>query len=280
MKKTISLYHPFTVFIYCACIITCVLVNVHFVYSLAALIVGFAFLALCTNRQHLLSMCVYLAVMGISMVLFALLFSHEGTHTIFIFFGKAITSEQLLQALSSFFLFGAMSLWFVIAFRAIDGDYVLAKVRKASPGIALILSQSLLMVKRVLRLGSFFFVHRVSHKDSSWKSRIKHAGEGLVLLLKYCIEEALRRGESVLVRGWGIKARPTSYALYVMSFSDMFLLVLIALLVGVFVIANILQIDSCPLFDEILSHISSVGLIAWSLLLLLPLVLVLKEKII
>ncbi len=235
------------------------------------------------TRRHIISMSLYLTLVGSTMFLFAILFSNEGTHVVFTIFEKNVTVEQFATTFSYFLLFGAMSIWFVLAFVIIDRDYILAAMRRVVPGIALVIGQSLMMTKRIMNIGPFIMSDHMSLRSgsrSAWRFRVEAAGMGLSHLLKYCIEENFRRSDNATARGWGVNKYPTSYELYCASCADAIVALVVIMLTASFVVANTFQMNMLTIGDFSFSEVSACGLVFWGLLLTLPFVLALKERIV
>lgn len=234
-------------------------------------------------------------------------FSHYGVTVLYTFEnGNSITFEAMANGFITGIVTISVMLWFFTYSSVVTADKFMYVFGKRIPSIALIISMTLRFVpmykNRLSQIADAQKGIGMSLTAGSIISRIKNAGNVLVVLITWSLENAIETSDSMRGRGYGIGKRKT-YDKFIWKISDTLSSAVIICADFVLIFGKISGVLNCfynpqiivnppanfgktYLINEINTLINPLGLFgyfclsAFALLCLLPLVIDIKEDIV
>ena len=282
MTDAFSKYHPAVNFLFFAAAIIAAVLIQHPAYLLAGIISGALYYLLLSGRKgrKMLFALVplFLFLTGVNP-----LFNTYGETVLFRVFGRPYTLEALYYGAALAATFVAMLLWFGCYNKVLTSDKFTCLFGNLIPSISLLLVMVFSMVPKLMK--------KAGQLSGARKSLGKGAGEssgarkkicdGMTLLgalTSWALEGSVVTGDSMRSRGYG-EAKRTSFMIYRMRASDRIVICLVPLLMALVIIAACLGQTRASYTPEM--HIAplSWGIIPYTLYLLIPSLLHIKEAI-
>lgn len=213
------------------------------------------------------------------------LFSHNGATVLFVINDSPITLEATFYGLVAAAMILAVLYWFRSFTQIMTSDKLLYVFGKLSPKLSLVLSMG-------LRYVPLFSIHAKKinatqtalglYKDDNIVDRVKGGTRVFSVLLTWALENGIITADSMAARGYGIGKR-THFSVFRFRIADVILL-LLTLTLGIVTClslgANALDITFYPKIKiSALTPVSVLGLTAYGILTMLPIIVELTEKI-
>ncbi len=213
------------------------------------------------------------------------IFQHDGVTVLFFLNGNPVTLEALIFGLCAAAMTLSMLYWFRSMTRMMTSDKYLCVFGFASPRLALLLSMALRFVPL---LGQRLQAVRLSQKalglyrDGTLIDKLRGELRVFSIVLTWALENGIHTADSMEARAYGIGKR-SSFSENRFHFSDAVLLTVIALLLAATLTGIFTKTVSIVFYPAIsrppLSAYAVSVYAAYTLLALLPTLLVLQEKI-
>lgn len=215
------------------------------------------------------------------------LFNRQGSVILGYVFGRPYTLEALLYggAISSVLVI--MLLWFGCYNVVMTSDKFTSLFGRVIPSLSLLLVMVLRLVPSLLRKaaqikGALASIGKGVGEQSTKKEKLRSGMNVLSALTAWTLESSVITADSMRSRGYGT-GKSTSFQIYRMTFSDLFLLTVIALLMGaVFVTALLggtMATFTPDFFLASLRGRNLCGFLAYCIFLSIPTFLHIKEDI-
>lgn len=274
--------HPAVNFLFFLGAIGAAVMIQHPAYLLAGALCGGGYYLLLSGRKGIktilwmLPLFVFLAVINP-------LFNLHGETILFLLLGRPYTLEALLHGAAVGGVFVVMLLWFGCYNKVLTSDKFTSLFGSIIPSISLLLVMVLRMVPNLLRkAGQFSGVRK-----SIGKGAAENAGAGeklrdgttlLGALTTWALEGGIITGDSMRARGYGAGKR-SSFMIYRMTFSDWLLLGLQLSLLALVILAACLGQMQAEFTPAYAAADVSWGIVPYTLYLLIPTALQIKETI-
>lgn len=213
------------------------------------------------------------------------LFSHNGATVLFVINDSPITLEATLYGIVASAMILAVLYWFRSFTQIMTSDKLLYVFGSLSPKLSLILSMGLRFVPLFNRQTKKINDTQTAlglYKEDNIIDRIKGGTRVFSVLLTWGLENGIITADSMTARGYGTGKR-THFSLFRFRSSDIILLLLTLILSTVTCIAlgtNALDITFYPKIEIcVFTPVSVLGISAYAVLTLLPVILEIKEKI-
>lgn len=225
--------HPLTNFIFFIFAIGCGVVFQHPAYLLAGMLCAGIYYLLLNGKKGCKAMAFLLPVFVV-ITLINPVFNTQGSHTLFLLFGRPYTLEALYFGGAVAAIFVIMMLWFGCYNAVMTTDKFCALFGALIPSLSLLLVMVLRMIPGLLRKARQITLCRSSigkGTDSTAGFRQKLSGGMTVLsaLVSWALEGSMVTADSMRSRGYG-STRRSSFQIYRFRLQDGFLLGTMALL--------------------------------------------------
>lgn len=278
-----SKYHPAVNFIFFAGAVICTVLIQHPAYlAVNAAASGLYFLIL-KGRDGwyriltLLPLCIVLTLINP-------LFNIYGATVLFTVFNRPYTLEALFYGAAIASIFGEMVLWFGCSHEVLTSDKLTSLFGNLIPVLSLLLVMILRMIPgfmgkaRQITEARAAIGHGVS-RQSAFGEKLREGLKVLGALTSWALEGGILTADSMKSRGYG-SGRHTSFRLYKMKKSDGMLMTAEVLFLVLMVILGDRTASFTPLFYIApLRGRKLLGLIFYTLYLLIPSILALKEAV-
>ena len=282
MKDAFSKCHPAVNFLFFAGAIGMSVVIQHPAYLLAGIITGAIYYLLLNGKKGwktilgLLPMFVILT--GINPV-----FNTLGATPLFYLFGRPYTWEALLYGGALAGMFVIMMLWFGCYNKVLTSDKFTSLFGNLIPSISLLLVMVFRMVPNFIRktrqiIGARKSIGKGAGEAAAAKEKLNDGMTVLGALTGWALEGSVVTGDSMRARGYGA-AKRSSFMLYPMTATDWALLAVMAALLALTVTAACLGQVAAVFVPAVEISPVSWGLLAYTVYLLLPPALHIKEAI-
>ena len=149
------------------------------------------------------------------------LFSASGSTELFRLGGRAVYLESLCYGCAMGGLFVASALWFQGAAHMLPFDRVMALLGNAAPVLALMVSQGMRLVPRLVRQGGLIGTAQEAslprrRRGGELRGRLRLS----TVLMGWSLEDSLETADAMRARGWGAAPRRTTYTRYRFTADD------------------------------------------------------------
>lgn len=219
------------------------------------------------------------------MAIINLLFSHNGATVLFVINDSPITLEATFYGLVAAAMILAVLYWFRSFTQIMTSDKLLYVSGKLSPKLSLVLSMGLRYVPLFSTQAKKINATQTAlglYKDDNIVDRVKGGTRVFSVLLTWALENGIITADSMAARGYGIGKR-THFSVFRFRIADVILL-LLTLTLGIVTClslgTNALDITFYPKIKiSALTPVSVLGLTAYGILTMLPIIVELTEKI-
>ena len=236
------------------------------------------------GRKHIKSHFGFLFLFLI-MAIINPLFSHNGATVLFVINDSPITLEALLYGFVAAAMILAVLYWFRSFTQVMTSDKLLYVFGKLSPKLSLILSMGLRYVPLFNRQTKKINATQTAlglYKEDNIIDRVKGGTRVFSVLLTWALEKGIITADSMAARGYGIGKR-THFSVFRFRIADVILLLLtltLGIVTCVSLGTNALDITFYPKIKiSALTPVSVLGLTAYGILTMLPIIVELTEKI-
>ncbi len=174
------------------------------------------------------------------MALINLLVGSQGSTPLFVLFGHTFMLEKLVYGLSMGGMLVAAIIWFSCAGRIMTMEKVTALLGRFAPVVGTTVAFVSRLVPQYARRAQEIrgteaanTAGRTGQPDAGGlKARVTDASRWISVLVGWGMEDSLETADSMTARGWGSRARRTSYVRYRFSAVDAVALALVVLVFG------------------------------------------------
>ena len=272
--------HPLVNFLFFVGAIGAGVMIQHPVFLLVGVLTGVVYYLL-LNRAKGLKMVLLLIPLFLFLTAINPLFNTYGETMLLELFGRPYTLEALYHGAAVAAIFVVMLLWFGCYNKVLTSDKFTSLFGSVIPSISLLLVMVFRMVPNLLRKATQFSGARKSLGKGTGTSAKEKLREGMTLLgalTSWSLEGGIVTGDSMRARGYGATKR-TSFMIYRMTGLDWILLAVILLLVAMTVLAGCLGQMAAAYTPAYTAAPLSWGIVPYTIYLLIPTVLHIKETI-
>ncbi len=258
------------------------------------------------GRKAVRTFACYLLPMLFAVTLINTLFAHYGITVLATFpWGNSLTFESLANGFVTGVVVVSVILWFFTYNEVVTADKFMYVFGKKIPAVALIISMALRFVPMYRdKLREIADAQRGIGKDyrqGNIITRIKNAGNIIVILVTWMLENAIETSDSMRARGYGVGQRKT-YSRFLWQTSDTVILTILILVDIVLIFGSAFGVIKCIynpqviinpsadfgttyLIKEInlkinpLNFLGILTLLSYTLLAFLPIIIDLKEDL-
>lgn len=271
--------HPAVIFSFFLAVIGFGVVVQHPAYAAASLICGIIYYLILRGRQGLSFLFALLGFM-LAITLLNPLLNTSGRHILFRLFGRPYTLEALCYGGILAVIFALTFVWFGCYSQVLTSDKFTALFGNLIPSISVLLVMVLRQIPAFARRAKQISLARGaigkgSGEDQPFRQRLESSVGILSALTDWALEGSIVTADSMRCRGYGC-ARRTNFTLYRLSVRDLLLLACIGGLSFVVMLAGGMEASYTP--NLYFSYISY-GFPAYCLMLLIPPVMYLRERI-
>lgn len=281
-NDTFSKFHPAVNFLFFLGAICCGVVIQHPVYLIVSIITGMAYYLLLSGAKG------WKTILGmIPLFLFLTLinplFNTYGENVLYFVFGRPYTFEALLYGASIAAMFVSMLLWFGCYNKALTSDKFTSLFGNFIPSISLLLVMVFRMVPNFMRktkqiIGARKSIGKGAGEASSNKEKLHDGMTVLGSLTSWALEGSVVTGDSMRARGYG-SAKRTSFMIYTMTASDWLLLTAEGILLALVILGACFGQLQAEFTPEIQIATISWGILPYTVYLLIPTLLHIKEAL-
>ena len=282
MKDAFSKYHPAVNFLFfLGAFCTAVLIQ-HPAYLLSGCLAGTAYYLLLNGKKGIQTL-LWLLPLFIFLTAVNPLFNTRGNTILFSLFDRPYTLEAMLYGAALAGMTVVMLLWFGCYNKVLTSDKFTSLFGNLIPAISLILVMVLRLVPNFIRklhqlFGARRSIGKGAEENATFRQKLTDGTTVLGALIGWAMEGSIVTGDSMRARGYGA-AKRNSFMIYRMKTADWLLMaVLIGLLAMVAVAASLGQF-SAVFTPAITVAPVSWGLIPYTVYLLIPTALHIKEAI-
>ena len=265
--------HPAVNFLFFLGVILAAVLIQHPAYVVAGAVAGAIYYLLLNGSK---GMKFLLLLLPLFVVVTAInpLFNTDGQRVLCYVFGRPYTYEALLYGAALSGMIVVMLLWFGCYNKVLTGDKFTSLFGNLIPAISLLLVMVFRMVPNFIRktkqiAGARKSIGKGAGENATTKEKLTHGLYVLGAMTAWALEGSVVTGDSMRARGYGT-AKRSSFMIYRMTLSDWLLLALMAVLMGLSLVAACLG-QMAAAFTPVM-EISPVswGLIPYTLYLLIP----------
>lgn len=269
MVKTL---HPLTLFLYFFYVIFTAVFTFNPLFLIPALIGAVLFLITLEGVKSVKILLVYLIIITV-IALTNPLFSHNGATVLFFINDSRITLEALIYGFTASLMIVGMLAWFNCFNKVFDSEKLLYLIGRFFPKLALVFSMSLNFIPRLIK--EFKSIN--SAQKTVKQSRIKRYLGAFSAVITRSTEGAVITSDSMNARGYLLKGRTFFHRFRFTVYDAVCLIVFTAL----FVLSLVWQteISYYPYFEITLTPLSLLSVISYTILVLLPFILEVKEAL-
>lgn len=205
------------------------------------------------------------------------LLNDNGDTVLFTYFGRNYTMEGLIYGLVFALILLVISFWFAAYSKLITSDKFIYIFGPLAPSLSLVFTMVLRFVPNYMRKARQI----VTARKSIGKGDKRDAPAIIGALTTWGFESGITTSDSMRSRGYGSGKR-TNYSIYRFRLSDAIVLVVMLVLSAVVAFCGIkggTAASFVPALDITCNQYTIVGLIAYGLLLLIPIIINLREVI-
>ncbi len=280
MKDAFSKCHPVVNFLFFAGAIAAAVIIQHPAYLLSTMVTGGVYYFLLNGRKGVKFLLGLLPLFALLTVVNPL-FNTLGDTQLFTLFGRPYTAEALFYGGAVGSMFVGMMLWFGCYNQVLTTDKFTALFGNLIPSVSLLLVMVLRMIPGFVRktkqlLGVRHTIGKGMAATATNKEKVKEGMTILGALTAWALEGSIVTADSMRARGYGT-AKRTSFTIYAMTTRDYALFAIIGTLLGL-LIAAACQGQTGATFVPTLGFATpSWGLAVYTIYLLIPTILHIKE---
>ena len=282
MKDAFSKCHPAVNFIFFVGAIGLSVVILHPVYLIAGLVTGAIYYMLLNGKKGWKTIG---ALLPLFVVLTAInpLFNTLGATPLFYLGGRPYTLEALWYGAAVSAMFVLVLLWFGCYNKVLTSDKFTSLFGSIIPSISLLLVMVLRMVPNFIRktrqiIGVRKSIGKGVGETATLKEKLSDGMAVLDTLTGWALEGSIVTGDSMRARGYGA-AKRSSFMIYRMTLTDWALLAAMVVLLGLTVTAACLGQFAADFVPNLRLAPTSWGVVAYTLYLLIPTALHIKENV-
>ncbi len=258
------------------------------------------------GRKAARSFACFLLPMLFAVILINTFFNHYGITVLATFpWGNSLTFESIVNGFVTGVVVVSVILWFFTYNEVVTADKFMYVFGKRIPGIALIISMALRFVPMYrVRLREIADAQRGIGKDyrqGNIITRVKNAGNIIVILVTWALENAIETSDSMRARGYGAGKRKT-YSRFVWQPSDTVILTALILIDIILIFGSVFGSLECIYNPQVIINPSAdfgttyiinelnikinpldflgyLSLLAYTLLMFLPIIIDVKEDL-
>ena len=282
MKDAFSKCHPLVNFLFFVGAIGLSVVIQHPAYLFAGIVTGAIYYLLLNGKKGWKTILSLLPMFAILTVINPL-FNTLGITKLFVIFGRRYTLEALIYGGALASMFVIMMLWFGCYNKVLTSDKLTSLFGNLIPSISLLLVMVFRMVPNFIRktqqiVGARKSIGKGIGETATTKEKLHDGGTVLGALTSWALEGSVVTGDSMRARGYG-SAKRSSFMIYRMTVTDWILLGIMAILIGLTVVAACYGQFAAAFVPTIELAPVSWGLVAYTCYLLIPTALHIKEAI-
>ena len=257
----------------------------HLVILVISLCGAVIFRFVCRGTRALREMLLYVP-MFIIVAAVNPLFSHRGESALFFLNGNPVTSEAIYYGISLAVMLFAVMLWFRSFSAVFTSDKLMFVFGRVIPKTGIVLSSALRFIpwftrqyKQVSQTQKALGVY----SDINYTNRIKSNLRVFSVMVTWSLENAVDTADSMRARGYELPGHKTFSRYYFKIYDAIFAAAagLCVLLAVYSITSGILAYNYYPTYDALtLSPAAAVCFAAFGLLVLLPVIYEIKEKIV
>lgn len=282
MKDAFSKCHPAVNFIFFLGAIGLSVVILHPIYLLAGLACGAIYYMLLNGKKGWKTIG---ALLPLFVVLTAInpLFNTLGATPLFHLGDRPYTLEALWYGAAVSAMFVMVLLWFGCYNKVLTSDKFTALFGSIIPSISLLLVMVLRMVPNLIRktrqiIGVRKSIGKGAGEKATVKEKVTDGMAVLDTLTGWALEGSIVTGDSMRARGFGA-AKRSSFMIYRMTAGDWALLAVMVVLLGLVIAAACLGQLAAEFVPDLSLAPTSWGVAAYTLYLLIPTALHIKESV-
>lgn len=286
MRDAFSKCHPLVNFLFFVGAICFGVLIQHPAYLAAGLLCGSAYYLLLNGRKGV-KMLLALLPLFFFLTFINPLFNTQGDTVLFLLFGRPYTKEALFYGAAVAAIFTNMLIWFGCYNKVLTSDKFTSLFGSLIPAISLLLVMVFRMVPNLMRKaaqisGARRSLGKGTEEAASTKEKLHSGMTVLSALTTWALEGGIVTGDSMRARGYGA-AKRSSFMIYRMGSLDWTLLLLFPALAAAVIVFSSLgstaaqytpQLVIAPVTAETVP-----GLVAYTLYLLIPTILRIKEAL-
>ena len=258
----------------------------HPVYLLAGLFASGVYYFLLSGRKGTKTILMMIPLF-IFVTLFNPVVNTRGVTVLFTYFDRPYTLEALVYGVAVAATFVLMLLWFGCYNKVLTGDKFTCLFGNLAPSLSLLLVMVFRMIPNLLQkakqiIGVRSSIGKGTAEKSSIKDKLNSGMTVIGVLTSWALEGSITTSDSMRSRGYGT-AKRTSFMVYRMTKSDWLLTVIMLAMLGVvigFAASGSMQAEFLPVRNiEPINGVNIVGFITYSVYLLIPSFLHVKEAV-
>ncbi|MEF9876969.1 MAG: energy-coupling factor transporter transmembrane component T [Gordonibacter sp.] len=228
-------YHPAVALLYFTAVLVFCMAAFQPVYLVLGAFAGFTYSAYLRGWRAALRSLTWQLPLLLIVTLANPLFSASGSTELFRLGLRAVYLESLAFGLCMGIMLVAAMLWFSNASQVLTSDKVMSLFGNVAPTLALVLSMTMRLVPQQVRRGSE--IDAVQRATSAARPEsIKEKGASRLrqvsVLMGWSMEDSLETADAMKARGWGARAKRTTYRRHRFRARDAAALAVIAVLVA------------------------------------------------
>lgn len=219
--------HPLVNLVYFLCVLGFSTFVDHPLVQLTGFALSLAFAYLCVGGRKLLRRLGMIVPLMLFTALLNPLITHQGVTVLFTFrSGNPCTLEAVLYGVFAAVRLATVLFWFIGWNVVITSDKFVFLFGRIIPSLSLVISMGLRFLPRLLhRIGEVSDAQRCLYPQ---KSRLRHAGRVISIVITWALENALDTADAMRSRGYGLPKR-SAFSLYRFTARDGIALGLLAL---------------------------------------------------
>lgn len=252
----------------------------HPAYLLVGIVTGAVYYLLLNGRKGWKTVLLMLPLFAF-LTLINPLFNTYGETLLFNLFGRPYTLEALYHGAAVAAVFVVMLLWFGCYNKVLTSDKFTSLFGGLIPSISLLLVMVFRMVPNLVRKASQFAGARKSIGKGNGDTVKEKLYDGMTLLgalTSWALEGGIVTGDSMRARGYGA-AKRTSFMIYRMTGLDWLLLICLPVLMAFIIVAACFGQMAAEFTPVYRTAPLSWGIVPYTLYLLIPTVLHIKENL-
>lgn len=274
--------HPAVNFLFFLGAIGCGVVIQHPAYLMAGILAGGIY-DLLLNGKKSLRMMAGMVPLFLFLTVINPLFNTYGKTVLFFVFRRPYTFEALLYGAAIAAMFVAMLLWFRCYNKVLTGDKFTSLFGNLIPSISLLLVMVFRMVPNLIRKTNQIIAARKSigkgaAQTASNKEKLVDGMTVLSSMTDWALEGSVVTGDCMRARGYGC-AKRSSFMIYRMTASDWTLLAVQLVLIALIILAACFGQLNVTFTPEFIVAPISWGIVPYSMYLLIPTVMHIKEAL-
>ena len=282
MTDEFSKCHPAVNFLFFAGAIGSSVIIQHPLYLTVGIFTGIIYYLQLNGRKGLKTI-LSMAVLLIFLTLINPIFNTFGETPLCYLLGRPYTFEALRYGLVLGIEFVTLLLWFGCYNKVLTSDKFTSLFGNLIPAVSLILVMVFRMVPNLMRkaaqiIGARKSIGKGVQDNNTFKEKIIDGAKVLGTLTSWALEGSIVTSDSMKSRGYGSAVR-SRFMIYRMAFKDWVLLILISALLILVIVSACFNHMKATYMPEFYVAPISWGIIPYTIYLLIPIVLHIKEAI-